>query len=543
MARRTTRSARSGAVLGVLGVLFASLLATVAPAAAAAPDNDMFAAARVLTEPSFFNESELTEGATAEPGEPDHGGRPAAATIWYSWTAPADVEVTSRSSLTLFDSMRLPAHALAFYTGSSLATLTEVVSAAGTDPGVTFEATAGTRYKIALNVRHRHAARGNTHLYLYASPLNDNLDHARTVQGRSGSASGYISTATLEEGEAAHSLFEAYGGSVWYDWTAPTTGFSRFGVECCAGNQPVIAVYRGSSVADLHPVSSGFTCSVGAFNACTSFRHTAGTTYHIAVQGDGSGFPVRWAPVSAECTVVGTSGDDVLVGTARTDYVCGGDGDDVIQGSDGDDVVVGGPGSDTVAYASASFGITADLSRAAAFGLGADTLQEVENLKGSRFEDTLDGNSGANLLRGGGAADVLRGHGGNDRISGGSGDDAVAPGTGNDVANAGPGSDLLHFGDSTTGVVVDLLDGTARGQGADRLAGFEDVLGSEHRDHLVGDRRGNLLLGGAAKDSLEGRAGKDRLFGQYGRDSLDGGGGSDRCRGGRGRDTTSRCES
>ena len=540
MARRTTRPAR---LVAALGVLLGSVVATVTPAMAAAPGNDMFGAARVLTEPAFFNESELTEGATAEPGEPDHGGRPAAATIWYSWTAPADVEVTSWSSLTLFDSSRLPAHALAFYTGTSLATLVEVVSAAGTDPGVTFEATAGTEYKIALNVRHRHAAEGNTHLYLYASPLNDNLHHATTVGGRSGSRSGYIATATLEESEAQHSLFESYGGSVWFDWTAPTTGFTRFGVECCAGNQPVVAVYTGPRVSDLHPVSSSFSCSVGAFNTCTTFHHTQGTTYHIAVQGDGTSFPLRWAAVASDCTVNGTPGDDVLVGTARTDFVCALGGDDVIEAMDGDDVVVGGAGTDTVSYASATFGVTADLSRAAAFGPGADTLQQVENITGSSFEDTLDGNADGNELRGGEGHDVLRGHEGDDRLFAGSGDDAVATGRGRDVARGGEGSDLLHFGAATTGVSVDLRSGTATGEGADRLSGFEDVLGSEHSDHLAGDGGRNLLLGGSARDVLEGRAGGDRLFGQFGRDSLNGGGGTDVCRGGRGRDAMTRCES
>ena len=373
---------RSAGLLAALGVLLAAVLATASPATAAAPDNDMFAAARALTEPSFFNESELTAGATAEPGEPDHGGRPAAATIWYSWTAPGDVVVTSWSALTLLSSFDTPKHALAFYTGDSLETLEEVVSAAGSEPAVTFRAAAGTEYKIALNVPADRAADGNTHLYLYANPSNDHLFSATAIDGRSGSAAGYITTATLQEGEAQHSLFEAYGGSVWYDWTAPEDGFTRFGVECCAGNQPAIAVYTGSSMSDLDAVASGFGCLVGAFNACTSFRHTQGTTYRIAVQGDGTQFPLRWAPVSSACTVTGTAGDDVLVGTRRTDYICGGGGDDVVMSSPGDDVVVGGPGTDRVDYSHAAVGVTADLSHAAAFGDGADTLQAVEGVTG-----------------------------------------------------------------------------------------------------------------------------------------------------------------
>ena len=539
MARRTTGSAR---VVTLLGALVAAVLVTVAPAMAYVPDNDMFANARVLTEPSFFNESELTEGATAEPGEPDHAGRPAAATIWYRWTAPADVVVTSWSSLTLLSSFRQPAHALAFYTGDSLESLTQVASASGTDPGVTFTASAGTEFKIALNVRHRHAAEGNTHLYLYASPVNDNLATATRVRGVSGSASGFITTATLEGGEPRHSLFEAYGGTVWYDWTAPTTGFSRFGVECCAGNQPAIAVYSGPSVSKLDAVSSGYSCLVGAFNACTSFHHTRGTTYHIAVQGDGTHFPLRWAPVAPGCTVDGTTGDDDLVGTTGTDYICGRGGNDVITGMGGDDVLVGGPGIDTVDYASADTGVTADLSRAAANGQGTDTLQRIENIGGSRLDDDFDGDASTNRLRGGAGNDRLWGHEGDDRLFGGDGDDVVGPGEGDDSADAGAGADLAHFGSSTTGVAVDLRSGSATGQGIDRLTAFEDVIGSAHRDDLAGDGRPNVLLGGGANDSLAGRAGGDLLYGQYGNDSLRGGKGVDECHGGRGRDTVAGCE-
>src|SRR4051794_31669638 len=89
-----------------LALLVAAALVTAGPASAYVPDNDDFANARVLADPVFFNESELTEGATAEPGEPDHAGRPPQATIWYRWTAPADVVVTSWSSLTLLSSNR-----------------------------------------------------------------------------------------------------------------------------------------------------------------------------------------------------------------------------------------------------------------------------------------------------------------------------------------------------------------------------------------------------------------------------------------------------
>ena len=524
-------------------VLVAGVLLTAGPASAYVPANDDFADARLLTEPVLFNESELTEGATAEDGEPAHTDRPPGATIWYRWTAPADVVVTTWSSLTLLSSDRTPAHALAVYTGDALSDLDTVVGAAGTEPGVTFYATAGTEYRIVLDVARRNAADGNTHLFLYASPPNDDLDNATALTGSRGSAPGYVATATREHREPQHSLFEAYGGTVWYAWTAPTTGFTRVGIECCAGNQPALAVYSGSSLADLRPVASGFSCQVGAFNACTSFRHVRGRTYHIAVQGDGTTFPLRWNQVASDCSVEGTAGDDVLQGTPRTDYVCGRGGDDTVSGLGGEDVVVGGAGRDRADYAAAPFAVEVDLSRAASFGGGgADTLQSVEDVRGSSFDDTLAGDEGDNRIRGGDGRDRVGGARGADRLSGDAGDDIVAPGRGDDVVDGGAGADELDFSRALRGVQVDLRAGTVSGQGSDRVAGVEDVRGSEHPDRLAGNRGTNVLFGGPDRDRLAGRAGDDTLVGQDGADTITGGPGTDSCRGGRGRDTLRGCE-
>ena len=46
-----------------------------------------FAAAKALVSPG---ENGSNVGATKEPGEPDHAGDPGGASVWYTWTAPAD---------------------------------------------------------------------------------------------------------------------------------------------------------------------------------------------------------------------------------------------------------------------------------------------------------------------------------------------------------------------------------------------------------------------------------------------------------------------
>lgn len=83
----------------------------------------------------------------------------------------------------------------------------------------------------------------------------------------------------------------------------------------------------------------------------------------------------------------------------------------------GDNVINGGGGIDTLDYEFASAGVTvslANLSAQATGGSGRDTLGSIENLRGSRFGDTLTGNGGANRLYGAGGSDRLAGGGGND---------------------------------------------------------------------------------------------------------------------------------
>ncbi|HEX8661048.1 MAG TPA: M10 family metallopeptidase C-terminal domain-containing protein, partial [Brevundimonas sp.] len=90
----------------------------------------------------------------------------------------------------------------------------------------------------------------------------------------------------------------------------------------------------------------------------------------------------------------------------------GGSGDDVLIGNSADNVLNGRGGVDTVSYERAANGVTVSLAvlgAQATGGAGADTLIDVENLSGSKFDDTLTGNGGNNILAGGLGNDVLDG--------------------------------------------------------------------------------------------------------------------------------------
>lgn len=132
----------------------------------------------------------------------------------------------------------------------------------------------------------------------------------------------------------------------------------------------------------------------------------------------------------------GQSGNDILIGGTGDDKLSGGIGNDILDGSEGADRLSGGAGIDTASYASllnltttpdvALIGVMVDLALTGAqnTGLGGiDTLNSIEDIEGSQFNDTLWGKAGANHLSGGEGSDILVGRAGADGLTGDSGAD------------------------------------------------------------------------------------------------------------------------
>ena len=178
--------------------------------------------------------------------------------------------------------------------------------------------------------------------------------------------------------------------------------------------------------------------------------------------------------------------------------------DDTLTGSDGDNVLRpttlnGGLGADWASYANGA-AVTVSLAIAGVQntgGQGSDTLNSIENLMGSAFNDVLIGGTSANFLEGGAGDDVLAGLAGADTLAGGAGVDTV------------------DYSASGAGVTVNLLTQTASGGDAtgDTLSGFENAQGSAFSDTLTGDAGANALSGGGHNDVLGGLAGADALTG------------------------------
>jgi Ca2+-binding RTX toxin-like protein len=241
-------------------------------------------------------------------------------------------------------------------------------------------------------------------------------------------------------------------------------------------------------------------------------------------------------------TVFGGAGNDSITGTTGADSLDGGDGDDTIDGGTGADSIIGGAGTDTATYAAATAAVAASLTTGTGtVGEAAgDTLNAIENLTGSAFNDTLTGDTGNNVLTGGAGDDSLSGLAGVDTLLGGDGNDTLAGGAGADRIDGGAGIDTVDYSASSAGVNVEIFSNIAESGGdaqGDLLISIENVTGSAFNDTLSAFAGNNLFDGGAGDDFINDTdVGNDTLLGGDGNDTLEGGRGADSLVGGAGID-------
>ncbi|HEX2560471.1 calcium-binding protein [Phenylobacterium sp.] len=314
----------------------------------------------------------------------------------------------------------------------------------------------------------------------------------------------------------------------------------------------------------------------------------------------GGGGSESLAGMAGDDSLVGGAGNDTLFGGFGWDRADGGLGDDVLQGGDdgdvlyggagqdslyggndgdilrpgaGDDLIVGGSGVDQLNYDGASGGVTVDIALAGpqvvGADQGADTLQDVEDVNGGAYADTIFGADDENILRGGAGDDRLSGRGGddlivgetgNDTLLGGAGADTLIGAGGNDSILGGDGADLFtpytqnagredfRFTATPDGIRVDdLRPGAPLGTVMLREVEFVFFSGPletwaigdviEDGSQLPGGAGNDDLEGGASNDALSGDGGNDRLSGREGSDTLNGGSEHDTLAGGAGNDS------
>ena len=85
------------------------------------------------------------------------------------------------------------------------------------------------------------------------------------------------------------------------------------------------------------------------------------------------------------------AGRDRLDGGRGADIVRAGDDDDTLRGGTGHDFLSGGSGIDQLDLSSSPRGVHVDLGSRSAVGKSADSVLEIENVRGSSFDDSSPG--------------------------------------------------------------------------------------------------------------------------------------------------------
>ena len=316
---------------------------------------------------------------------------------------------------------------------------------------------------------------------------NDELANIQNVIGSAGND-------TLI-GDSNPNRLEGSDGNDWIEGGA--------GVDTLLGGLGDDTLLGGEGADVLDGGDGNDTASYGSAGAAVAVSLTTGR----GTAGDAAGDTLA----NIE-NLIGSGYNDTLTGNAAANSITGGAGNDSLTGMGGGDTLDGGTGTDTVSYAwvvssDNITGVNVDLANIMSANAtlpdayGNDSLTGIENLVGSRYNDTLRGDASANRLEGGQ---------GNDILEGGAGADALIGGEGRDTAS---------YEHAASGVVVSLTNSlvTATGDAAgDTFDSIEDLIGTAHADQLIGNSANNSIVGGAGNDTLEGLGGADTLVGGTG---------------------------
>jgi hypothetical protein len=148
-------------------------------------------------------------------------------------------------------------------------------------------------YRIAVDGAN--GATGYFELDWGLGPSNDDFAAANELPGDSGAIAGDNRYATLEPGEPEHGPYGS--ASVWYRWTAQSTGPATFEL-CDSYFDTMVAVYTGTSVNGLTRVTQDDNDCPNEYGARVSFTATAGQEYRIAVDGaygEQGDLTLRWS--------------------------------------------------------------------------------------------------------------------------------------------------------------------------------------------------------------------------------------------------------
>lgn len=115
-----------------------------------------------------------------------------------------------------------------------------------------------------------------------STPENDDFADRNVLIGPSGTVSGSNVEATIESGEPFELRSTVWIRSVWWTWTAPTSGTYAFDTVG-SGFDTVLGVYTGNALATLDVVGEVDDAPGLNLRSRVEFEAVSGTTYQVAV--------------------------------------------------------------------------------------------------------------------------------------------------------------------------------------------------------------------------------------------------------------------
>jgi hypothetical protein len=146
--------------------------------------------------------------------------------------------------------------------------------------GLTWNSASTGAYPIGVRVIDNHGAETSLSNRIWAGvtrPINDDFAQRITIPNLQTNVTVYGSN-HWSTGET----WEPYGrSSVWWSWTAPASGPTTIDT-CGSFDAAYLKLFTGTSISNL----SYFGAAAGTPCASLPFSADAGTTYHIAVEGN-----------------------------------------------------------------------------------------------------------------------------------------------------------------------------------------------------------------------------------------------------------------
>lgn len=231
------------------------------------PVNDNFAN-RLALSGDAINTIGTNVDSSGEPGEPFHGGSIPDRTVWWTWTVPASGEVIIDTIGSNFDTT------LGVYTGSSVNSLTTIASnddSIDLISQVTFTATAGTTYQIAVDGFGGSQGLIGLNINLIDSVITGTFEN-NTLYGTVGNdrIEGFGGNDTIFGSEGVNNLRGGDGDDIIYGGSQRDTIFGGFGNDTIYASEGNNAVF-GDSGNDIIYTGSGNDFIAGGSDNDTIF--------------------------------------------------------------------------------------------------------------------------------------------------------------------------------------------------------------------------------------------------------------------------------